>query len=90
MRELARHLWVAPSSLQRELTSLVGGGILLESREGKHVYFQSATELPFFEDIHGLILKTVGLADVIRATLEAFADRIQWAFIYGSIAHWRG
>jgi DNA-binding transcriptional ArsR family regulator len=86
MRELARHLRVAPSSLQRELASLVQGGILRESREGKHVYYQPATELPFFEDLHGLILKTVGLADVIRGALDSFADRIQWAFIYGSIA----
>jgi predicted nucleotidyltransferase len=86
MRELARHLRVAPSSLQRELASLVQGGILRESREGKHVYYQPARELPFFEDLHGLILKTVGLADVIRGALDSFADRIQWAFIYGSIA----
>jgi len=86
MRELARHLQVSPSSLQRELASLVHGGILRESREGKHVYFQPTTELPFFEELHGLILKTVGLADVIRGALDAFADRIQWAFIYGSIA----
>jgi len=86
MRELARHLRVAPSSLQRELASLVDGGILRESREGKHVYFQPATELPFFVDLHGLIIKTAGLADVIRAALDSFTDRIQWAFIYGSIA----
>ncbi len=86
MRELARHLGVAPSSLQRELASLVHGGILRESREGKHVYFQPTTDLPFFEDLHGLIIKTAGLADVIRGALDSFADRIQWAFIYGSIA----
>ena len=67
MRELARHLRVAPSSLQRELASLVHGGILHESREGKHVYFKAATGLPFFEDLHRLILKTAGLADVIRS-----------------------
>jgi predicted nucleotidyltransferase len=86
MRELARHLGVAPSSLQHELASLVQGGILRESREGKHVYFQPATDLPFFEDLHGLIIKTAGLADVIRGALDSLADRIQWAFIYGSIA----
>ncbi len=37
MRELARHLRLTPSSLQRELASLVRGGILLQRREGKHV-----------------------------------------------------
>ena len=86
MRELARHLRRTPSSLQRELASLVRGGILLQKREGKHVYFQAATESPFFQELQGLILKTVGLADVVRDALKPLADRIEWAFIYGSIA----
>src|SRR5712692_1238256 len=86
MRELARHLRVTPSTLQRELGSLVDGGILRQKREGKHVYFQAATDSPIFEELRGLVLKTVGLADVIRSALEPLADHIQWAFIYGSVA----
>jgi DNA-binding transcriptional ArsR family regulator len=86
MRELARHLRLTPSSLQRELASLVKGGILHQRREGKHVYFQAATESPIFEELQGLILKTVGLADVIRDVLRPLAGRIEWAFIYGSVA----
>jgi DNA-binding transcriptional ArsR family regulator len=86
MRELARHLRLTPSSLQRELASLVRGGIILQKREGKHVYFQAATESPIFHELQGLILKTVGLVDVIRDALRPLADRIEWAFIYGSIA----
>jgi DNA-binding transcriptional ArsR family regulator len=86
MRELARHLRLTPSSLQRELASLVRGGIILQKREGKHVYFQAATRSPIFHELQGLILKTAGLADVIRDALSPLADRMQWAFIYGSIA----
>ena len=86
MRELARHLRLTPSSLQRELASLVMGGILLQRREGKHVYFQAATDSPIFQELHGLILKTVGLADVIQDVLNPLEDRIKWAFIYGSVA----
>jgi len=54
MRELARHLQLTPSSLQRELASLVKGGILHQRREGKQLYFQAATEAPIFEDLQGL------------------------------------
>jgi predicted nucleotidyltransferase len=86
MRELAKHLRRTPSSLQRELVSLVRGGILLQKREGKHVYFKAAADSPIFPELQGLILKTVGLADVIRDALKPLADRIQWAFIYGSVA----
>lgn len=86
MRELAKHLRLSPSSLQRELASLVRGGILLQRHEGKHVYFKAAAESAIFPELQGLILKTVGLADVIRDALKPLADRILWAFIYGSVA----
>jgi len=86
MRELARHLRLTPSSLQRELASLARAGILRQKREGKHVYFRAATDSPIFQELQGLILKTVGLADVLRDALKPLADRIQWAFIYGSLA----
>ncbi len=86
MRELARHLRLTPSTLQRELDSLVRGRILRQKREGKHVYFQPATDSPIFEELRGLLLKTAGLVDVIRKALKPFTDRIQWAFIYGSLA----
>ena len=86
MRELARHLRVTPSTLQRELDSLVRGGILRQKREGKHVYFKAFSDSPIFQELRGIILKTAGLALVIRKALKPLADRIQWAFIYGSVA----
>lgn len=86
MRELARHLRLTPSSLQRELASLVRGGILRQKREGKQVYFEAAADSPIFPELYGLIQKTVGLSDVIRDALRPLANRIHWAFIYGSVA----
>ncbi len=86
MTQLARQLGLTPSSLQRELASLVRAGILLERREGKHVYIQAAEDSPIFPELQGLILKTVGLADVVRHALAPLRDRIRWALIYGSIA----
>jgi hypothetical protein len=38
--------------------------------------FQVATDSPIFQDLQGLILKTVGLVDVIRDVLKPLADRI--------------
>jgi predicted nucleotidyltransferase len=32
------------------------------------------------------MLKTVGLVDVLHEVLEPLANRIDWAFVYGSIA----
>jgi DNA-binding transcriptional ArsR family regulator len=86
MRELARHLGVPPSSLQRELDRLVRSGILRQKREGRHVYFSASTQSPIFPELSGILLRTAGLVDVVRAVLEPFAAHIRWAFIYGSIA----
>ena len=86
LRELASHLAMTPSSLQRELKALVEVGILRQRREGKHVYFQAEANSPIFSELRGIMLKTAGLVDVIRSLLKPFRKRIKVAFIYGSIA----
>jgi predicted nucleotidyltransferase len=53
---------------------------------GKHVYFKAAADSPRFSPTFKGLLKTVGLADVLREVLRPLADRIHWAFIYGSVA----
>ncbi|MCP4583473.1 MAG: nucleotidyltransferase domain-containing protein, partial [candidate division Zixibacteria bacterium] len=41
---------------------------------------------PIYEEIRSLIVKTAGVADVIRAALTNLTNRIDLAFLYGSIA----
>ena len=86
LSDLARHLGVAPSSLQRELHSLVRGGILLRNADGNRVYFRSDPDCPFLSELRGIILKTVGLRNVLQECLDPLRDRIQVAFVYGSMA----
>jgi len=75
-----------PSSLQRELASLVGAGILLRRQEGNRVYFQANRDCPIYGELHGLLTKTAGLADIVCRALERYAPQIRLAFIFGSIA----
>src|SRR5438034_7134479 len=84
--DLAHHLGVRPSSLQRELNALVDAGILRRRREGNRVYFQPDPECPFLGELTGLMTKTAGLLDVLRERLCRFAKAIDWAFVYGSVA----
>ena len=86
LADLARHLRLRPSSLQRELAALVEAGILQRRRDGNRVYFQPDTDCPFMPELRGLILKTAGLVDVLREALAPLAKRIRWAFVYGSVA----
>jgi predicted nucleotidyltransferase len=86
LSELAQFLHTTPSSLQRELASLVASGILQQRREGTRVYFKAETRSPIFPELRRLLEKTVGLVPTLQQGLEPFADRIICSFIYGSVA----
>jgi predicted nucleotidyltransferase len=86
MTELARQLGTAPSSLQRELESLVEAGLLLRRQDGRRTYFKANSESPLFDDLRGLIEKTSGLVPALKVALDRFGDRIELAFLYGSVA----
>jgi predicted nucleotidyltransferase len=49
-------------------------------------YFQVNTDSPVFPDLRGLLLKTAGLVDVLADDLKPLAAKLQFAFVYGSIA----
>src|SRR5205807_9201083 len=48
-------------------------------------FYQANRQCPLFPELQGLLVKTVGVADVLRAALAGLADRIQVAFLYGSM-----
>jgi DNA-binding transcriptional ArsR family regulator len=84
--ELARHLGVLRSSVQRDLRALTEAGLLKSDRKGHMVFFRANADAPVFTELHGLILKTVGLVDALREALAPVARGISAAFVYGSIA----
>ena len=86
MTELARHLETSPSSLQRELESLVSVGLLLRRQDGRRTYYKANADSPLFRDLHGLLDKTSGLVPALMTTLKSFDDLIELAFLYGSVA----
>lgn len=84
--DLARQLKLPKSSLQRELVNLLKAGVLSRRGEGKHVYYQADADCPFLPELQGLMAKTAGLVDVVREGLATSVKRIEFAFVYGSIA----
>ena len=53
---------------------------------GHQVYYQANPLCPVFEELKKLVVKTVGVGAALQAALTPLADRINVAFIYGSIA----
>lgn len=86
LTDLAKHLGVRPSSLQRELASLVSGDLLVSRRDGNRVYYKVNPDCPVLQELQVLFVKTAGIADVVESSVKKFSDKIAVAFIYGSIA----
>jgi uncharacterized protein len=86
MSELAGFAGTIPSSLQRELGSLVEAKILRKRRDGARVYFQAETDSPLYEPLRMLIERTTGVVPALGRELGAFSRQIDAAFVYGSVA----
>jgi len=86
LRQVIRLTGAGQGAVQRELASLVRAGILTKTREGNLAYFQVNRAVPVFEELRGIVQKTAGIADLLRAALLPLSDSIQHAFLYGSTA----
>jgi predicted nucleotidyltransferase len=73
-------------AVQRELARLEGAGLVTVKHVGKQKHYQANTDAPVFAELRALVLKTSGLADVLRAALAPVSASIQAAFVYGSVA----
>ena len=73
-------------AVQRELASLLAAGLITVRDQGNQKHYQANAASPVFAELRGLVLKTVGLADVLRAALAPLAGQITMAFVYGSVA----
>lgn len=86
VRELARLTSVSPGTLHRELNALVDYGLLLRQQVGSQVFYRANPDCSVTPELTGLIRKTTGVVDVLREALAPIADRIEAAFVYGSMA----
>jgi predicted nucleotidyltransferase len=73
-------------AVQRELAGLSEAGLLTVRKQGNQKHYQADASAPVFAELRGLVLKTMGLADVLRTALAPLAAQIDIAFIYGSVA----
>ncbi len=86
VRQLTGLLREDSTNVSRELIRLEKTGVLVSTKEGKQKYYQANRKSPIYDELHGLIVKTTGVADVLRSALAPSAGRIKVAFIFGSIA----
>lgn len=86
VRELARLTGASPGSLHRDLRAMADLGLLLRQEVGRQVHYKANRASPIFEELAGLLRKTAGLVDLLREALSPLADKIEFAFVHGSMA----
>jgi len=73
-------------AVQRELARLEAAGLVTVTPIGRQKHYQANSASSVFGEVRALMLKTSGLADVLREALRAVAHEIRAAFVYGSVA----
>jgi predicted nucleotidyltransferase len=87
LRELIRQTASGRGSAQQQIDRLVQAGVLAEEpRRGQQRSIWANTEHFLYPELRSIALKTFGLVEPLREALQAHADRIQEAFIFGSVA----
>jgi len=86
VRQLTKLLKEDSTNLSRELIRLEKAGILVSTREGRQKYYQADNKSPVFNELHGLVIKTAGIADVLRSALSSAKGGIRAALVFGSFA----
>jgi len=84
--ELIRLANSGTGAVHRQLSRLAASGLITTTKVGNQKHYQANHASPVFPELHGLIAKTVGIADPIRRALAPHADAIRAAFVYGSVA----
>lgn len=86
LREIAEYVDAGMGQVQRELARLTESGVLRRTQRGRQVFFQANDDCPVFDELRSLMVKTVAGVDVLRPALGELADRIEAAFVFGSVA----
>lgn len=73
-------------AVQRELKRLAKSGILVTRTIGNQKHYQANADSPIYGEIFQIVRKTFGLTKPLSEALLSIADKIDLAFVYGSVA----
>ncbi len=85
-RETARLINAGHGAVHRELANLVNAGIIICEKVGNQTRYQADPSCNVFEELQGLLIKTTGIGESIRQSIQGLKKSISIAFIFGSYA----
>jgi predicted nucleotidyltransferase len=84
--EIVRTVHSGTGAVERELSRLQRSGLVSVQRIGNQKHYRANHESPIFEELQSLVIKTVAVTEPLRKSLEPYSDKIETAFVYGSVA----
>lgn len=86
LQDLLRRAAAGRGSAHQQIDRLVEAGVLMEEpRRGRQRSIRANTAFFLYPELRSIALKTFGLAEPVRDALKPYADRIDEAFIFGSV-----
>ena len=84
--EIVRFADAGIGTVQRELQRLESAGLITAEKIGNQKHYRANRAAAIFEELRSIVIKTVGLADVLRNAILPLKEQVDLAFIFGSIA----
>ena len=89
VRALERITGVSAGSLHRELKAMAESGLLVREKVGNQVFYQADARCSIYEELAAIFRKTIGLTSLLQDALSDVDDKIDAAFVFGSLASGR-
>jgi predicted nucleotidyltransferase len=64
-------------------------GLLLREKIGNQVFYRANTDCTIYEELAAIFRKTMGLTSLLQDALSDLDDKIEVAFVFGSVASGR-
>jgi predicted nucleotidyltransferase len=84
--EIVRQASMGRGTITRELEKLASSGLVTVTKAGNQRHYQANQESPVYKELSGIVRKTFGIADVLKQALQPVIEKLELAFVYGSIA----
>lgn len=82
--QIKRLTGFADRSIQEELDKLFKLDLVLDTKQANLRYYEANQANPIYGELRAIVLKTVGLHDLLAGALDS--PQIDYAFIFGSVA----
>jgi DNA-binding transcriptional ArsR family regulator len=87
LREMQRQAGLSLGTIRQDLQKLVKLDLVTTRRDGNRLYYRANTDHPLYPEIRQIVVKTVGLLEILKGVLDQ--EGVKVAFIFGSIASHR-